>query len=168
VKLSPAPLVDYIRSPEGRKKLRYASVSVIFVPVGQALLQLLARLCGSFTVASLLSAAILTPPNFFANKLYVWKVTSKDNQRTQMAIFWVAAMLGVTFATSLTYVVDQLTVHQTDLVRGMAVIAAQLTGFGVVWVARFLLLDRWLFRITHAGREPSAAEEGELHTDVPI
>jgi putative flippase GtrA len=167
VKLSPATLIDHARSPEGRKKLRYASVSVVFVPLGQGLLQLLG-LFVSFTAASLLSAAILTLPNFFANKLYVWRVTSKENQHTQIVVFWVAAMLGVTFATTLTYLVEQLTSDRADLIRRVAVIVAQLTGFGIVWVGRFLILDRWLFRLTHAGREPSPAEETELHTDLPI
>jgi putative flippase GtrA len=167
MKLSPAALLEHIRSEEGRKKLRYAGVSVIFVPVGQGLLQILG-LYMSFTQASILAAAILTVPNFFANKLIVWKVSSKENQRTQIAIFLVAAMLGVTFATGLTWVVEQLTVDSSALVKRLAVFVAQLTGFGVVWVARFLILDRWLFRMTHAGREPTPAEEDVLHTDVPM
>jgi putative flippase GtrA len=167
MKLSPSGLWDHVRSEEGRKQLRYAGVSVVFVPVGQGLIQLFG-LFMSFTVASLLNAAILTLPNFFANKLYVWKVTSKDNQRTQIAIFWVAAMLGVGFATGLTYLVEQLTTDQGGLVKRLAVVVAQLTGFGVVWVGRFLILDRWLFKLTHAGREPDPVEEDELHTDVPI
>jgi putative flippase GtrA len=167
MKLSPAAIVEHLRSEEGRKKIRYAGVSVVFVPVGQGLIQLFG-LFMSFTVASLVNAAILTLPNFFANKLYVWKVTSKDNQRTQIAIFWVAAMLGVSFATGLTWLVEQLTADQGGLVKRLAVVAAQLTGFGIVWVGRFLILDKWLFRLTHAGREPVPAEEDELHTDVPI
>ena len=50
-------------------------------------------------------AAILTVPNFFANKIYVWKDTSRDNLRTQVIVFWVAARLGVTMATLLTFLV---------------------------------------------------------------
>jgi putative flippase GtrA len=165
--LSPSALLDYARSPEGRKKLRYAGVSVIFVPVGQGLLQVLGGFM-TFTQASLLAAAILTLPNFFANKLFVWQVTSKDNQRTQIAIFWVAAMLGVSLATGLTFLVEQLASDWPTLAKRVAVFFAQLTGFGIVWVGRFLILDRWLFRVTHHGREPSPDEETEMHSDVPI
>jgi Na+/melibiose symporter-like transporter len=167
MKLSPAALIDHARSEEGRKKIRYAGVSVVFVPLGQGLIQIFG-LFMTFTTASLVTAAILTLPNFFANKLYVWRVTSKENQRTQIAIFWVAAMLGVTFATSLTWGVEQLTADQGEIVKRLAVFVAQLTGFGIVWVGRFLVLDRWLFRLTHHGREPSPVEEHELHADVPI
>lgn len=167
MKLSPAALVAHARSAEGRKKLRYAGVSVVFVPLGQGLIQLFG-LFMTFTAASVLSAAVLTLPNFFANKLYVWRVTSRENQRTQVAIFWVAAMLGVSFATGLTYLVEQLAADQSALVKRLAVVVAQLAGFGVVWVGRFLILDRWLFRLTHHGQEPSPGEAADLHTDVPI
>jgi putative flippase GtrA len=167
MKLSPAALIEHARSEEGRKLIRYAGVSVVFVPVGQGLIQLFA-VWMSFTAASLLTAALLTLPNFFANKRLVWRVTSKENQRTQIAIFWVAAMLGVSLATALTWVTDQLTADSSELMRRLAVIVAQLTGFGIVWVGRFLILDRWLFKLTHHGDEPTSAEEDELHTDIPL
>ena len=104
VKLSPTAVMAHARSDEGRKQLRYAGVSLVFVPVGQILIQVLAATVFSgdennFTWASITAAAILTLPNFFANKYVVWKETSKDNLRTQVLVFWVAAMLGVTFAT---------------------------------------------------------------------
>ena len=102
--LSPAALLAHARSPEGRKQLRYAAVSVVFVPVGQLSIQILGwwftrvgegdaalaptiRSLGPYTVASLATAALLTLPNFFANKLYVWRVASKDNLRTQIIVF---------------------------------------------------------------------------------
>ena len=41
MKFSPAAVIDHARSDEGRKQLRYAAVSVVFVPIGQILIQLL-------------------------------------------------------------------------------------------------------------------------------
>jgi putative flippase GtrA len=170
VKFSPAALVEHARSPQGRKHLRYAGISAVFVPVGQVTIQLLGRLVfleqqvvkgvvrdnPNFTKASIASAALLTLPNFFANKYLVWKDTNKDNLKTQVAVFWVAAMLGVTFATLLTYVVERAVkdANISSLVESIAVFFAQLTGFGIVWVLRFLVLDRWLFKATHHGAEP--------------
>jgi hypothetical protein len=169
MKLSPAALIEHARSEEGRKKLRYAGVSVIFVPLGQGIVQLLGGRIG-FAQAGLVSAVILTLPNFYANKRLVWKVTSRENERTQIAIFWVAAVLGVLFATSLTWALEQVTGDNKSLLVRIFVLGAQLTGYGIVWVARFLILDRWLFKLTHHGREPSPAEEDELHshTDIPL
>jgi putative flippase GtrA len=163
-------LLDLRHTDAGRKLLRYAGVSVVFVPVGQVVIQLLGRLVfdRDYTKASIASAALLTLPNFFANKRFVWRDTSRDNLRTQVLVFWVAAMLGTAAATGLTWVVEQAVKGKSSLVESAAVFGAQLAGFGVVWVARFLVLDRWLFKATHHGTEPSADEIAELHADIPV
>jgi putative flippase GtrA len=147
---------------ETHKKLRYAAVSAVFVPVGQILIQVLGVWLHNYTVASLLQAAIITVPNFFANKHFVWRATSRSNLHSQMLVFWVAVMLGVALATLFTHLVENAMADRTHLVRGAAVLAAQLLGLGIVWVGRFLILDRWLFKL--AGDTPEHADEviGEL------
>ncbi len=171
VKLSVDALMDHARSPEGRKQLRYAGVSVVFVPVGQVLIQLLGYFVfdRNYTAASVASAAILTLPNFFANKHFVWRDSSRDKLHTQVIVFWVAAMLGVSLATLLTYLVEKA-VHNSasEFGEAVAVFFAQLVGFGIVWVGRYLVLDRWLFRVTHHGEEPTEGELDELHHEFPV
>lgn len=171
---SPTALLEYARTEAGRKKLRYAGVSVVFVPLGQIMIQLLAlffrRRGGdpNFTLASILTSAVLTVPNFYANALFVWRDTATDKRRTQILVFWVAAMLGVTTATLFTAVVENVFEDRSHLVQSLAVFVAQLAGFGLVWVGRFVLLDRWLFKATHGGEEPSAEELDELHSEFPV
>ena len=177
VNLSPASVLAHARSAEGRKQLRYAGVSIVFVPLGQILIQLLGALVFTSTVdgtketnwvaASVASAAILTIPNFFANKYLVWKNTTKDNLRTQVIVFWVAAMLGVTFATALTFVVDWA-IESHGWQEKVAVFFAQLAGLGIVWRRRYLILDRWIFKVTHHGEEPGEDDLEMLHGDLPI
>jgi len=174
VKASPSALLDHAKSAEGRKQLRYAAVSIVFVPVGQVLIQILAATVfkgneNNFTWASITSAAILTLPNFFANRYLVWKVNSTDRLRTQVLVFWVAAMLGVTFATLLTFIVEgQVHGKVSGVVEAICVFFAQLVGFGIVWVGRYLILDRWLFKVTHHGDEPDEDDLEMMHGDLPI
>lgn len=144
--VSSSSLIAYVGTEEARKKLRYAGVSAVFVPIGQGLVQVLGLWLNDYTAASLLAAAIVTIPNFFANKYFVWRVTSGENVRSQVLVFWVAVMLGVLLATLFTYFVEMVMAGQATLVRGAAVLFAQLLGLGIVWVGRFLILDRWLFR----------------------
>ena len=151
--LSHLGLVVYARAEEARKKLRYAAVSVVFVPIGQILIQILGLWLHNYTAASLLQAAILTVPNFFANKHFVWRVTSHENLRSQVLVFWVTVMLGVALATLFTHLVENAMADRTNLVRGAAVVVAQLLGLGMVWVGKFLILDRWLFKL--AATRPS-------------
>ena len=169
MKISPSAVIDHARSEQGRKQIRYAAVSVVFVPVGQILIQVLGAMVfdRDYTKASIVAAAILTVPNFFANKMWVWKDTSRDKLRTQVLVFWVAAMLGVAAATGLTYLVEQQ-FHNEGAVEALAVFCAQLVGFGIVWVGRYLILDRWLFKVTHHGEEPGDDELDLLHGDLPI
>jgi putative flippase GtrA len=177
VNLSPTSVLAHARSVEGRKQLRYAGVSIVFVPIGQVLIQLLGALVFTSTIdgvketnwvaASVTSAAILTIPNFFANKHIVWKNTSRDNLRTQVAVFWVAAMLGVTFATLLTFLVDYM-IESHGWLEKVAVFFAQLAGFGIVWLGRYVILDRWIFKVIHHGEEPGDEDLDMMHGDVPI
>ncbi len=171
---SPTTLLAYARSEAGRKKLRYAGVSVVFVPLGQILIQLIALMFKArsgepnFTLASIMSSGILTLPNFYANAHFVWGNTDRDKRRTQISVFWVAAMLGVTLATLFTAIVERSFEDSSHLVQSIAVFFAQLAGFGIVWVGRFMLLDRWLFKATHGGAEPTPEELDELHHDFPV
>jgi putative flippase GtrA len=157
-------LFAYGRTEGARKKLRYASVSALFLPFDQILIQVFGLWLDNYTAASLLVAAIVTVPNFFANKHFVWRVTSRENLRSQMLVFWVAVMLGVSLATLLTHLVENATAGQTRLVCGPAVLVAQLLGYGTVWVGRFLILDRWLFKLAGDAPEHADAVIGEIPT----
>lgn len=181
VNLSPSALWAHAKTPDGRKQLRYAGISIVFVPVGQVLIQILAVVAfttelhrggdvvkeTNWVAASVASAAILTIPNFFANKYLVWRETSKDNLRTQMIVFWVAAMLGVTLATGLTYVVDAM-ISSHGSIEKVAVFFAQLAGFGIVWLGRYVILDKWIFKAANHGQEPTQEQLDEMHGDIPI
>ena len=159
MRFSPSSLIAYAHAEETRKKLRYAGVSVVFVPIGQGLIQVLGLLLDDYTAALLLATAIIAFPLFFANKHFVWRITSAENVRTQMVVFWVTAMLGLSVAAMFTYFAENMVVGQTALVRGAVVLIAQLLGIAIVWVGRFLILDRWLFKLPADTPNPIGATE---------
>jgi putative flippase GtrA len=143
-------LLAYARTEEGRKKLRYCGVSVVFVPFGQILVQVFGLWLDNYTVASLLAAAVVTIPNFFANKHYVWRLTSRENLNRHLLVFWIAMMLGVSLATLFTHLVEIVMDGQTQPIRGASVFAAQLLGYGIVWLGRFFQLNHRLFKVAEA------------------
>jgi len=157
-------LIAYASLNETRKKLRYAVVAAAFLPIGQGLLQVLGPWLDDYTAASLLAAAIATVPNFFANKHFVWRVTSRENLHRQMLVFCVVVMLGVSLATLFTYLVETVVVDETTLIRGTAVFCAQILGFGIVWMGRYLILDRWLFKLADRNPEHAATVVAETTT----
>jgi putative flippase GtrA len=157
----PSSLIAYAGAEETRKKLRYAGVSVVFVPIGQGLIQVLGILLDDYTAALLLATAIVAFPLFFVNKHFVWRITSAENLRTQMFVFWVTAMVGLAVAAVFTYLAENMLVGQTALVRGAVVLVAQLLGIAIAWVGRFVVLDRWLFKLPADTPNPIVATEAQ-------
>jgi putative flippase GtrA len=167
--------MTYVPTDEAHDKLRYAGASVVFVLLGQGLIQVFGPWLGGYTAASLLAAAIVTVPNFFANKHFVWRFTSRENLRNQVLAFWVALTLGVSLATLFTYLVENEIADKTTSIRGSAVLIAQLLGLGIVWVGRNLIVDDWL--VKPAGETPylkfkqaaqsNMAELGSIWGEIP-
>lgn len=170
MKLTPGALLDHARTDEGRKQIRYAAVSVVFVPLGQIGVQLLVWVFGMYEVLAVLTTAcVLTIPNYLSNKYFVWRHTSKDNRVTEVTVFWLAAILGTSFAMGFVYLAGRLVPKDNgEAMHALAIFAAQLLGYGIVWVARYVFLDRLIFKATHHGEEPPPELLDELHHDFPI
>lgn len=170
MKSTASALLEHAKSEAGRKKIRYAAVSLVFVPLGQAIVQFFKWGLGVYEVlAVFLGACILTLPNYAANKYYVWRYTSKDNRATEITVFWLAAVLGTAFAMGFVYLAGRL-VPESDgeLAHGLAIFVAQLMGYGIVWVARYLFLDRLIFKATHHGAEPPPEVLEDLRGEFPV
>lgn len=137
------------RNHQFRKLLRYSAVSLVFVPLGQVFVQVFYWLFAMREMwAVIATSVILTPPNYYANKRFVWRHKAKDNMHTEILVFWVAAILGTASAAALVTVAAHL-VPQAEYgakMHALALFVAQLVGFGIVWVARFVFLDKLLFK----------------------
>jgi putative flippase GtrA len=171
MKISPVALIEHARSDEGRKQIRYAAVAAVFVPLGQAGVQTLKWVFDVHAVAAVfITACVLTPPNYLSNKFYVWKHKSRDNQRTEIIVFWLAAIVGTAFAMGFVGLAELLVPDEQgrELLHAAAIFFAQLFGYGIVWVGRYLFLDRLIFKATHHGREPTDEVLDDLHRDFPV
>ena len=161
MKLIPVRLMDHARSDEGRKQLRYAGVVGRLRPAradpdpGPGT----PRRSAAPTQLHLLDhrAAILTLPELLRQQVRrVEASTRTDNLRTQ-----ILGLLGGRHArrrrsprarptSSSSWSHDRCPVWS----RASRLFVAQLVGFGIVWVGRYLILDRWIFKVTHHGEEP--------------
>lgn len=147
MRLSPSGVFVSAHEEVARKKLRYAGVSVASIPIGQGMIQALGAWLDNYAAASLIASAIITVPLFYANKRFVWRVAYGENLRRQVLIFWVVMMSGATLTTLFTWLVDKEMNSQTTFIRGTAVLFAQVLGLSIVWVGRYIVLDRWLFKL---------------------
>ncbi len=131
------------------KHARYCAVSANAVVVTQVLLTVFVHGLGWRPAAANVAAVSLSCiPSFLLNRTWVWKVNGRARMGRQGVVFWAMALLGLALST--------VTVAALDAHWSSPVVAnvGNLAAFGALWVAKFVVLDRVLFRAAH---EPAAA-----------
>ena len=146
---SPTELLDRITRGRAHKLLRYSGASVFGVVLTQVLLVLVHGVLNWEAELSNLLAVMLTSiPVFYVNKRWVWGQQGPAQMRREVLPFWAFTLLGLVLSTILVIVVD----NYTD--RTWPVLLANIGGFGLVWIAKFLFLDSVVFSLVE--EEPAA------------
>ena len=91
------------------------------------------------TLSNLIAVMVSAGPAFLLNKRWVWGLTGRSSFRREIVPFWAFTLLGLVVSTILVTIVD----HYTD--RTWPVLLANIAGFGLVWVSKFLFLDTVVF-----------------------
>lgn len=127
-------------APVVGRLVRYAMVSVIGVAVTQVvLLVLYGPLAVDATVANVSAVSVAAVPSFVLNRRWVWGRTHRVDHLRESLPFWAMAVAGLVLSTAAV----SAAVRWRDV--WWVVSAANLTGFGVVWLAKFAILERVLF-----------------------
>lgn len=164
----PVPIVvrsrgRHIGRDRGRQLLRYAGVSAISTTTS---LVTLGVLVSSRTLspgwANVVATALGTIPSFELNRRWVWNRRGRRSAGREVGPFVALAFIGLmlsTVAVSITgRVAEQLAL--TGAIRTLAIEAANLGAFGVLWIAQFVILDRVLFNDRTASRSNQVAVPG--------
>ena len=139
--MSPTAVLDRVTGGRGALAIKYSMVSVIGVTLTQLLLVLFVGILGSHPTGSNVAAVTLTSiPVFFLNKRWVWSQDGRVSFRREVLPFWMFTLAGLLLSTGLVSVAHRISADSTVLVM-----AANITGFGVLWVAKFLFLDQIMF-----------------------
>jgi putative flippase GtrA len=124
---------------------KYSMTSVVGVVLGQSLLFLFASVVQlSWGWANLWAVAISTAPTYYMSRRWVWSKTGKSSFYAEVLPFWVLTFLGLLLSTIAVVVLE----HRYPDNRLLANVG-NVIGFGVLWVAKFFVLDRLLFTVTH-------------------
>lgn len=132
-----------------RQLLRYATVSI--VATGTSLI-VLGALVSTRTLtpgwANLAATAVGVIPSFELNRRWVWGHSGRPSWSSEVLPFVLLSAAGLALSTAAVVVTGRWAdaTGTSDAVRTLAVQAANLMGFGLVWLAQFVILDRWLFR----------------------
>ncbi len=134
---------------------RYLLVSGVNVVNHQLILQLALYLWSwSGGWANAFAASTAAIPAYFMSRYWVWEVRGRSSMRGEVLPFWLIALVGLVVSSLTAEAADRLFDHPLMISVGSII------GYFVVWVAKFLLLDR-LFGRSRAGRDQQDVIVGE-------
>lgn len=124
--------------------VKFAAVSVVAVVISQATLAVTFGLMGWAARPANLTAFVLsTIPSFELNRRWTWRQAGRRHLRRELIPFWVLAFLGLLVSDVATRAAAGLSeTLESRSVRTLLVMLASLTAYGVLWIIKFLLLDR--------------------------
>ena len=144
----------WARSPRGLKILKFGAVSAINVFNGQVLLYG-AQVLGNMqpVVANAFAVSIGTIPAYILSRYWVWEKRGKNHFMREVLPFWILALAGFAASTAAIWFVDNRWEPGP-----LAINLTSLTAYGVVWVVKFVVLDRFLWKSEEAtATEPAPA-----------
>jgi putative flippase GtrA len=157
-----APFIPWDREVIGRlleslqrhrvKLFRYTGVSVVVVVITQSLLILAsAGFRWSGVASNVFAVSLAAIPAFWLNRRFVWARVGEHSVVREVVPFWVYSVMGLVLSTVVVALADRW------WGTTFAVAAANLAGFLVLWVGKFLFLEKCLFRATESTAEVAAA-----------
>jgi putative flippase GtrA len=158
-----AGLVHRLRGRLGQL-LRYATVSAISTAVGLSVLGVLVGVAGMPAGwANVIATATGTLPSFELNRRWVWRRSDRSILR-QAVPFVALAFVELVASTLAVHSAAAWADHHhlARLTRVGVVLGANVTAFGFLWIAQFVLCDRFLFRRPPAAVVHPAGPREEL------
>jgi putative flippase GtrA len=137
-----------VATPRRRTAMRYCLLSLVNVAVGQILLAILFGVLGWTAVRSNVTAtAIALAPAFWASKRFVWQEVGRSHVVREIVPFCSLAFLGLVLSTWFAALAQTAATElaSSRSVQTLIVMGGVGLGFGIVWVLRFLVLDRLVF-----------------------
>jgi putative flippase GtrA len=108
-------------------------------------------------IANVLATAVATVPSYHLNRRWTWGKRDASDLWREILPFWVLSFAGLVLSTVAVALSDSWLhgAHLGEPLRTFVLVAAHLSGFGILWVAQFALLERVLFVRRVGGTEPS-------------
>ena len=148
--------MDRARSPGGRKLVRYSMVSVIAVIVNQlVLLFCFGILKWPATTANVWAVCVSAVPSYYLNRAWAWGKRGRSHLLKEVVPFWGMALLGLALSTWAAGYAERHAHKLTDSHFGTTIIVmvAALGSFGVLWIGKFVILNKLMFGVHHRGQD---------------
>lgn len=156
------------RSRVGMTFAKFFAGSMVGTAISQLVLITLYGIGGTSAVtASMLAFVAGAVPNFFLNRRWAWGRIGTEGAWREMVPYAVVVTVGGLTASGLSSFAEHLIrpVVESHVWRTAILDLAYLTSFGLVFVFKFALLDRFVFHRAPNGRAGAedSADEAQTH-----
>jgi putative flippase GtrA len=145
-------LSESIGSRDLGKILRYGTISVVSTAISLSGLFVFYRWIGlSPTWSNILATCIATVPYYYLNRIWVFKKSGRSHLTKEVLPFWTIAFVSLVLSTlAVKFAGSQVHSISSKSVRGVILVAANFATYGILWIAKFVVFNRYLF---HTERE---------------
>lgn len=141
-------VVDRVRTPTGRKAIKYSLVSVVSVATSQAALFLLYA-AAHWTAKSANIGAFFVGgiPSYYLNRRWAWGRTGRSHLWREVVPFWGIALVGLALSTVAVDAAESWAHRFADerFLQGLVLNGVSFGVFGVLWVGKFFLFNKVIF-----------------------
>jgi putative flippase GtrA len=155
-------VMEKLRGPMGRKLFRYSMASVVAVTVSQVCIIVFVGILNMEAVlANTLATLIAAVPSYEMNRKWAWGKTGRGHFWKEVVPFWGLALLGWAFSTVCVYFMQRYANHHhfSHVSKTFWVDVVNLSAFGVLWIAKFIIFNQVLFKHQHHEHAPAAVTE---------
>jgi putative flippase GtrA len=112
-------------------------------------------------VANVLATALATIPSYHLNRRWTWGKRDASDLWREIMPFWILSFAGLVLSTLAVAITDGWLhgAHLGEPMRTVVILGAHLSGFGLLWIAQFVLLERVLFVRPRGSQAPAAERE---------
>ncbi len=156
-----ARLWNLARTPEGQKVIRYTAVSAISALTSLVILTIVYGVLRLWTevISTLFANVMAGIPSYLLNRQWVWGKSGRSHLWREIVPFWVMSFTGIGFALFTATLAHNFANehHLHHLARTVLVVGANVAAFGILWLLKFIILNRLFTQIADA--EVGAATE---------
>ena len=128
---------------------------MIVVPLTQVLLVFFYRGVDLPSLAAnALAVTIAMLPAYFISRRWVWRKVAGHSVSREVVPFWMMNLVGLLLSTLFVWLVGLISDSAVLLV------AANVLAFGILWLAKFMLCEIWLFAMPDDSSEDSDTVSG--------
>src|SRR5580704_2662036 len=132
-----------------RKILRYGTISIVSTAISLSGLFVFYRWIGlSPTWSNILATCIATVPYYYLNRMWVFKKSGRSHLTKEVLPFWTIAFVSLVLSTlAVKFAGSQVHSIASKDVRGAILVAANFATYGILWIAKFFVFNRYLFHV---------------------